>query len=83
MALKAGRPTGRTSEHIDRVRQQLAVADGEARLNVRMPKSEYRRLRRFALEADMSVSDVVRVALKEYMSKNTVDILPALKDGDS
>jgi len=69
MALKAGRPTGRTSEHVDRMRQQLAVEDGEARLNVRMPKSEYRRLRRFALDIDMSVSDVVRVALKEYMSK--------------
>ena len=69
MALKAGRPTGRTSEHIDRVRQQLAVEDGEARLNVRMPKSEYRRLRRFALDADMSFSVGVGVAWREYMTK--------------
>ncbi len=68
MALKAGRPSGRTQEHVDRVRQQLEDEE-EKRLNVRMSKSEYRKLKRFALEKDISISDVVRAALSEYMSK--------------
>jgi len=68
MVLKAGRPTGRTDAHVDPLKQQLA-ADEEMRLNVRMPKSEYQKLKRFALDNDMSVSDVVRAALTQYMGK--------------
>lgn len=68
MALKAGRPTGRTLTHVDRMKQQLE-SDEEMRLNVRMPKSEYQRLRHYAFEKGMTVSDVVRAALREYMSK--------------
>lgn len=69
MALKPGRPTGRTLTHVDQVKRHLADDEGERRLNVRMPTAEYRKLKRFALEKDMNVSDVVRVALREYMSK--------------
>lgn len=68
MAMKSGRPTGRTQEHVDRMRQQLEDEEMK-RLNVRMPKSEYRKLKQFALEKDVSISDVVRAALNEYMSK--------------
>lgn len=69
MALKAGRPTGSTEARVDHLKQQLADDDEEMRLNVRMPKREYQRLKRFALDKDMSVSDVVRAALKQYMSE--------------
>lgn len=69
MALKAGRPTGRTLEHVDRMRQRLETGEEEMRLNVRMPKSEYQTLKRFALEQELTVSDVVRLALRAYMNK--------------
>jgi len=71
MALKAGRPTGRTLEHVDRMRQRLETDEEEMRLNVRMPKSEYQTLKRFALEQELTVSDVVRLALRAYMNKPT------------
>jgi hypothetical protein len=54
---------------VDQVKRQLADDESERRLNVRMLTSEYRKLKRFALDKDMSVSDVVRAALREYMSK--------------
>jgi len=68
MALKPGRPTGRTLTHVDRMKQQLTADEGEMRLNVRMPKAEYQRLKRYAFEQGMNVSDVVRKALKKYMA---------------
>lgn len=70
MALKAGRPTGRTLDHVDRMRQRLETGDEEMRLNVRMLKSEYQALKRFALDQDMSVSDVVRFALRNHMNQS-------------
>ncbi len=69
MALKAGRPSGRSIERLERAKAALAKAEPERRLNVRMPKSEYQKLKRFALEQEVSISQVVRVALSEYMSK--------------
>lgn len=68
MVLKAGRPTGRTLEHVDTMRKRLEGGDEEMRLNVRMPKSEYIALKRFALDRESSVSDVVRAALHAYMN---------------
>ena len=68
MALSAKRPTGSTQARVDRLRQQLA-GDVEMRLNVRMPKSEYQRLKRFALDQEMTISEVVRAALEDYMGK--------------
>jgi len=69
VALKAGRPTGRTEERIEKLKSKLATDDREKRLNVRMPLNEYRRLKKFAFEKDMTVSDIVRESLHEYMSK--------------
>ena len=69
MSLKAGRPTRRTQEHVEKIKAQLADAEPEKRLNVRMPLSEYRNLKQFAFERDATISDVVRDALREYMSR--------------
>jgi hypothetical protein len=69
MALKAGRPTGRTEERIEKLKAKLETDDREKRLNVRMPLNEYRRLKKFAFEKDMTISDIVRESLHEYMSK--------------
>ncbi|MGC1955674.1 MAG: hypothetical protein WA970_24510 [Gammaproteobacteria bacterium] len=69
MGLKAGRPSGRTLERVQEAKPQLADDDPEKRLNVRMPLSEYRKLKRFAFERDETISDVVREAIREYMSR--------------
>ena len=55
--------------HFAIVLTQLADAEPEKRLNVRMPLSEYRKLKQFAFERDVTISDVVRDALREYMSQ--------------
>ncbi len=61
MALKARRPTGRTEERIEKVNKVKAkLADDD---------SEYRKLKQFAFDQDESISDIVRKALREYMSK--------------
>ncbi len=69
MALKAGKPTGRTEERIEKIKSKILTDVQEMRLNVRMPRTEYRKLKQFAFELDMTISDVVRIALDEYMSK--------------
>jgi hypothetical protein len=69
MGLKAGRPTGRTAERVEHLKAKLVKEEPEMRLNVRMPKSEYRKLKRFAFEREMTIIKVVQVALSEYMSK--------------
>jgi hypothetical protein len=69
MNLKAGRPSGRTRERVEKARPELTSDDPERRLNVRMPYSEYRKLQRFAFEREEKISDVVRDALREYMSR--------------
>lgn len=51
------------------MKAKLVKEEPEMRLNVRMPKSEYRKLKRFAFEREMTITKVVQVALSEYMSK--------------
>jgi hypothetical protein len=69
VGLKAGRPTGRTAERVEQLKAKLAKEEPEMRLNVRMPKSEYRRLKWFAFEREMTITEVVREALREYVSQ--------------
>jgi predicted HicB family RNase H-like nuclease len=51
------------------MKAKLSADDIEMRLNVRMPRNEYRKIKKFAFEQDMSISDVVRKALSEYVSQ--------------
>jgi hypothetical protein len=68
LSLKAGRPTRGTEARIGDLKAKLQD-EKEKRLNVRMPYHEYRELQRFAFEREQKISDVVRDALREYMSK--------------
>jgi len=68
--MKAGRPSGRTKERVKEVKGTL---DEEKRLNTRLPKSEYRAIQRYAFEREMTVSDVVKIAVHEYMKRNPLD----------
>jgi hypothetical protein len=57
--LKAGRPIGRTTERVEHLKAKLTQKEPEMRLNVRMPKGEYRQLKRFAFEREMTITEVV------------------------
>lgn len=65
--LKAGRPSGRTQDH---VAEQSKRLDEEARLNIIMNKQDYKALKLYAAHKDLSITEVVKKALAEYMSKN-------------
>ncbi len=69
MALTPGRPSRRTAEHVAELKAKLADDEEVKRLNVLMPQSQLKRLKQFALDKDMTMSDVVKAALEEYMSK--------------
>lgn len=63
--LKTGRPS----------RKEKAIAlikkteDISIRMNVNMPKSFYRKIKRLALDKDITITELVKKALSEYMSK--------------
>jgi hypothetical protein len=69
MGLKAGRLPGGRAERVKHLKAKLAKEESEMRLNVRIPKSEYRKLKRFAFDWEMTITEVVRAALSECMSK--------------
>lgn len=55
--IKAGRPSGRTKEHIS---EQIKQLEGVKRLNVVFNLNDYNDLKKICLEADMSISEFVR-----------------------
>lgn len=62
--LKAGRPTGRTQEH---VKGKIEMLEAVKRLNVSMAESEYDKLRRFCFEKKISVSEFVRKLIMTHI----------------
>jgi hypothetical protein len=51
------------------MKAKLTQEKPEMQPNVRVPKSEYRKLKCFAFEGEMTITEVVRAALSECMSK--------------
>jgi predicted GIY-YIG superfamily endonuclease len=64
--LTARRPTQRTEEHIA---EQVKRLRRQARLNVVMDREELFAIKRFAVQHETTMSDLVREALKEYFQK--------------
>ena len=63
--MKAGKPS-----RDDRLEEMLdGPSGGEKRLNVRFPADEYKRYRQWALEHDISLSELVRMAVREYVQR--------------
>lgn len=65
--LAAGRPTQRTAEH---VQPAIEAMRETVRLNVDIPKQEYKALKQMALDSDMTISSVVKAALGQYRLTN-------------
>jgi hypothetical protein len=57
-----------TRQRVEKALSRAKRVD-DARLNVLLSREMHRYLKLFSLEREMSISDVVREALLEYMSK--------------
>lgn len=68
--LKAGRPSGRTEEHIKSVVEQMNKEELDARLTVKMTKAEHFKYKSFAFNRQINLSDMTREALQEYVEKH-------------
>ena len=66
--LKAGRPSGRTAAH---VAKPLEKIDEVMRLNVNLPKAQHLKMKRWALDNNLTLSDLVLNSVNEYMSKHS------------
>ncbi len=65
MVIKAGRPSkNKPSATISEIKKS-----GKTRLNVDVSKELYKNVRIKALEDEMTVTDLVKTALHEYLSK--------------
>lgn len=60
--IKAGRPSGRTHEHLATHAKNF---EGEKRLNIRMPESQYEKLRQKCFGERISISDFIRQIILE------------------
>ncbi len=65
--LKTGRPS-RKDKAIAAV-QEVYELEEKARLNVNISKEFYRKVKQQALDEELSVTEIVKKALNEYMSK--------------
>lgn len=64
--LKAGRPTGRTQEHI---KDTMDAMSDKTRINLMMDKADVKRLKQYCLDNDVTLSEVIRLAVDKYISK--------------
>lgn len=63
--LTSGRPS-RKEKAIASIQEQK---ESLVRLNINVPKSFYKQVKQSALDRDLSVTDMVKAAVSEYMSK--------------
>ncbi len=68
--LKTGRPS-RKEQAIAAV--QVNEAEEKTRLNINISKKFYRQVKQIALDEELSITDIVKKALNEYMSKSSFD----------
>jgi hypothetical protein len=63
--LKAGRPS-KKDKAINAVQE---TNDGMVRMNINIPKPFHKEIKKFALEQDITVTELVKKALNNYMSR--------------
>lgn len=63
--LTSGRPS-RKEQAIASIQEQKEAL---VRLNINVPKSFYKQVKQLALDRELSVTDMVKAAVSEYMSK--------------
>ena len=64
--MKAGKPS--RDERLEEILGSLS--SNEKRLNVRFPAEEYKNYRQWALDHDVTLSDLVRMAMREYVQRH-------------
>ena len=63
--LKAGRP----SVNKEKAFKQLESKNDVMKMNINISKSFHKEVKRFALENDMTVTELIQISLHEFMSK--------------
>lgn len=61
--------TGRPSKKDKAIASVQETQEGTIRMNVNIPKDFYKKIKQKALNEDTTVTDIVKQALNEYMSK--------------
>ena len=62
--LKAGRPSTK-----EKALAAIQDTDETMRMNVNVPKAFYKKIKRLALDQDITITELVIKAVNEYMSK--------------
>jgi len=63
--LKAGRP----SINKEKALKQLEIKNDVMKMNINISKSFHKEIKRFALENDMTVTELIQISLHEFMNK--------------
>lgn len=67
--MRAVRPSKAEGHEDPRIRQQRAAVEGFERLHVQITQQQYRQLKRIAFERNVSLAEVVREAIGDWLSK--------------
>jgi len=63
--LKAGRP----SSNVDRALKKLNGTQDIMKMNINITKSFHKEIKHYALEHDITITELIKRSLQEYMSK--------------
>lgn len=66
--LKAGRPTGRTKNHIA---DHIKDLEKKCRLNVNLSQSEYSELKQFCMKNRTNISEFIRTVILEKINSQS------------
>ncbi len=63
--LKAGRP----SNTVEALKMMADIEDPVVKVSVNMIKSLHKKIKQYALQHDMSLTEVIHISLQEYIKK--------------
>jgi hypothetical protein len=61
--------TGRPSSNVDRALKQLDNAQDVMKMNINITKSFHKEVKYYALKHDITITELIKRSLQEYMSK--------------
>jgi hypothetical protein len=67
--MRAVRPSRSEGTPDPRIAEQKSVVEGYERLHVQVTQQQYRQLKKLAFEREVSLAEVVRQALGEWLAK--------------
>ena len=62
--LKSGRPSANKEKILNNLQEEETV-----KINMNIPKSFHKKIKKFAIDHDMTLTDLVKSSLYQYMNK--------------